>query len=581
LFAAEEYSLGSEKTMILTHRLWSSFFNSDPDIVGTTVRTADESFTVVGVMAPSFRGTVDEDEIEFWIPLKHHLGAENLENRDSRSLWVIARRGGDKGQAVVAAEMAALGRSFAESYPDANEGLSLTVQQVGAEWREDFRSNGLLLAAAVAMLLLVAASNVAGLMLARTLGRQRQFALQSAIGASRYRIFRALMIETFLLVSAGGLLGMAIAPWVLRTLLATSPVELPDYLTIQTDLRASLLAFAVVALTAVISGLLPAIIGARTPMRAVLNQGGTKSTATGSEKFIGVGLVVAEVALTMILLVCSSMLLRSHQARNNVELGYRSDIARFAITLTDQDVGDDANLPAFFERVERELGSYPGVESVGLAWPVLPPRDWSKWSIRWNGMPADLEDRGLRVGGHAFNTGLFETLEIPLIAGRFFDGNDLPDPENRVAIASRTLAMTLGGVEQALGKELQVGRGSYRVVGVVEDVLYGGAPEAGREPHDLYLAHSQMERRLLSIAVRSGGGDPAANMSELRGRLQKLAPSSPIHWVSTMDEELQTIYADSRFYVMLVGAFAASALLLTGVGLFALLSNFVTRRTRE
>ncbi|MEM6797726.1 MAG: ABC transporter permease, partial [Acidobacteriota bacterium] len=315
LFAPEEYSLGSEKAMILTHRLWSKFFSSDPSVVGTAVSTADETFVVVGVMAPSFRGTVDEDEIEFWIPLQHHLDTESVESRDARGLWVLGRRQGDQGEAAVAAEMSALGRGFAESFPDANEGLSLTVEQVGAEWREDFRSNGLLLAAAVCMLLLVAASNVAGLMLARTLGRQRQLALQSAIGASRYRIFRALMVETFLLVSVGGILGMVIAPWVLRTLLAIAPVELPDYLTIQTDLRASLLAFAVVAITAVVSGLLPALIGARTPMSAVLNQGGTKSTATGSEKVIGVGLVVAEVALTMILLVCSSMLLRSHQAR--------------------------------------------------------------------------------------------------------------------------------------------------------------------------------------------------------------------------------------------------------------------------
>ena len=225
------------------------------------------------------------------------------------------------------------------------------------------------------------------------------------------------------------------------------------------------------------------------------------------------------------------------------------------------------------------LGSYPGVESVGLMWPVLPPRDWSNWSIRWTGMPTDLEERGLRVGGHAADAGFFETMGIPLIEGRGFQATDLPD-QGYVCIASRTLAQTLGGVQQAVGKELQVGSNTYRVVGVVEDVLFGGAPDEDRKPLDLYVAHSQLQRSLLSVAVRTAK-DPSNHIGELQGKLQKLAPSSPVHWVSTMDEELQTIYADSKFYVMLVGAFAFSALMLTAVGLFALLSNFVTIRTRE
>ena len=578
LFAPDEYGLGSQPTMILTHRLWSTHFARDPDIVGSTVRTADQTFTIIGVMPSAFRGTVDGDEIEFWIPVQHHLGAERLEDRESRNLYVIARRQTERDPQAVASEMAALGQGFVEAYPEGNRDLSLRIEPVGAEWRDDFRSNGLLLAAAVSMLLLVAALNVAGLMLTRTLSRRRQLAIQSAIGATRFRIFRALMIETSMLVAIGGALGIAIAPWILRTLLATAPIDLPDYLSIQADLRASLLAFGVVAVTALVSGFLPALMGARTPMTEVLNQGGGKSTASGLEKHFSIGLVVAEVALTMILLVCSSMLLRSHQARNNVELGFRNDVARFAVSLTEQDVATEENLTAFYDRARRELGSYPGVESVGFAWPVLPPRDWSKWSIRWNGMPANLEDRGLRVGGHAVDAGFFETLDIPLITGRLFESNDLPDGAP-VCLVSRTLAETLGGVQQALGQEIQAGSRAYRVVGVVEDVLYGGAPDADRRPFDLYLSHGQQLRRLLSVAVRTSG-DPTA-MAELRARIQKLAPSSPVHWVSTMDEELSTIYANSRFYVMLVGAFAFNALLLTAVGLFALLSNFVTRRTRE
>lgn len=578
LFAADEYAASAAPVMLLSHRLWSGQFNADPQIVGKTVQSADMVFTVAGVMPPNFRGSIDQDRIEFWTPLLPHLGADGLRQSDQPQLWVIARTGPGLLPSAVAAELTALGARLSQAMPSAGGAYSMVVEPLGASWRREFRAGGLSLAISVFLLLAVACSNVAGIMLFRVWGSQRQLAVQSALGASRWWVFSSLLMESTILVALGGGIGIAAAPWLLQWLLGQAPMQLPDYLNLQPSLISTVLALAILGLTAVAAGLLPAWLGARMPVSAVLNKGGKSSIGAGQAR-LGKTLVIAEIALTMVLLASSTMLIRSHLARHQTDLGYHTNVARLAVTLSAQDALDEAAVRAYQRRLQADLSKQPGVQDVGLVWPVLPPRGWSQWPVRWAGMPAQAQETGVRVGAHAAGASFFSTLGIDLLAGRNFSQSDTPDAAP-VCVVSRALAGRLGGIEQALGKNLSYAEQQCRVVGVVADVRYGGAERSAADGLDLYLALGQGAHRLLSIAVKTNG-PPEQTLAALTARVQALAPTSPVHWVSSMDQELGSIYAEPRFYVLLIGTFASVACLLTAIGVYALLSNLVLSRRRE
>lgn len=578
LFAADEYSAGAVPTMLLSYRLWSGQFNADPQIVGKTIRSADAAFTVVGVMPPEFRGSVDEDRIEFWTPLLPHLGAEGSSQSDEARLLVLGRTSSGLSPSAVGAEMAALGGRLSQAMPAINGPYQMVVEPLGASWRQEFRAGGVSLAISVALLLAVACSNVAGVMLLRVWGNQRQLAVQSALGASRWRVFSSLLIESTILVSLGGAVGIVAAPWLLQWLLSHAPMQLPDYLDLQPSLVSTVLALIILGLTALAAGLLPAWLGTRIPVSSVLKQGGRASIGAGQAR-LGKALVIAEIALTMVLLASSTMLIRSHLARHQIDLGYHTEVARLAVTLSEQDALDDASVRAFQLRLEAELRKQPGIQDVGLVWPALPPRGWSQWPIRWAGMPPQAQEAGMQVGAHAASASFFSALDIDLLAGRSFAMTDTP-ASAPVCVVSHSLAGQLGGVEQALGKSVSYADQYCRVVGVVADVRYGGAERSPADRLDLYLALGQAAHRLISIAARTGQ-PPEQMLASLTARVQALAPTSPVHWVSSMDQELGMIYAEPRFYVLLIGTFASVACLLTAIGVYALLSNLVLSRRRE
>jgi predicted permease len=602
LLGDEDHQAGAPPVAVLAHATWTTRYGGDATALGKTLRTERTVYTVVGVAPPGFGGTVEQDAVEFWAPVGHYEPASLRENRRSRPAWAIARlREGTTPEAATA-ELAALGRALAEQHPDVYARLRFRLEPMGENWRTGLRRSGILLGGAAALLLLVASINVAGLMVARVLDRRRELAVRAALGAGRRRLVAQVMLESLLLVATGGALGTLAGPAVLRAFLEMSPVAIPAYVDLRPDATALALAVGFLGVVGLLAGVAPALQGGRVGPAEALKEGGRGAVAGGAERRWGSLLVAGEVALTLVLLVAGGLLLRSWERLERTKLGYRTDgVARMAITVSAQDARDAAALGAFEERIRAAVAGTPGVAAVGLVHPTLPPYDAYRPRVRFPGLDPARSEEGLAVGGHLADPGLLPALGIPVLAGRNLEKSDGPRSD-RVAVVSRALAERMGGLERALGREVVVvpepdepdmPAGAFRVVGVAENVAWDGLGEedTGRyiryregdargAGEAVYVPLAQYPQRLVSIGVLAHG-EAAAVIEPVRRTLGQAAPTSAVHWTEPLADSLAAEYAPTRFYAVLVAAFSTSALLLTGVGLFALLSHGVSRRTGE
>ena len=367
LLGAADDRPDAPRVVVLSYRTWVARFGASADVVGRTFKTSREVYTIAGVAPAGFGGTVEDDIIEFWMPLPQYEPAYVLQDRSARATWAIGRLRPGTTPRAAADEVAALGRRLAHDYPEDQGRLRMRTEPMGENWRASFRSSAWLLLGASVLLLTVAATNVAGLMVARVIDRRRELAVRSALGASRGELVRQLLVETVLLVAAGGVVGTLAAPYVLDGFLRLSPVALPTYLRVEPDPVALLIALGVLGVIGVFAGLVPALVGSRVQPADVLREGGRGQVGGRSERRWGTRLIAAEAALTLMLLVTGGLLLRSWQQLEHASLGYRTDgIARLAITVSRQDARDEAALAALYERIRPASANTPA--STPSAW---------------------------------------------------------------------------------------------------------------------------------------------------------------------------------------------------------------------
>jgi putative ABC transport system permease protein len=596
----DDFEPDAPHVMVLSAATWVRHYGADPSAIGRTLRAGDIAYTIVGVAPSTFHGTVEQDIVEFWVPLPQYLPARLLTDRSGRSAWAIGRLRDATTPAAADAEVQALFAALREQHPGVYERLSVRLEPIGENWRVDFRTSGALLFGAAALLLLIAALNVAGLLVARTLDRRRELAIRASLGASRRRAIIELTAEGVVLVGLGGLVGAFYAPELLALCLAASPVPLPRYVSLVPDRLTTVISFATVLSAGLLAGGVPAVLSSRVDPADALKQSGRGAIGGAGERAWGSWVVAAEVALTLALLVAGGLLLRSYQALSTLDVGYRVDgIARLAMTVSAEDVRDQQSLDAFYVRLRNELLAHPGVEHVGLASPTLPPWDPQRARISFAELPPQLLENGLAAGIHFSDPGLLPMLGVTVVAGRNFDTSDA-SAEAPVAIVSRTLAGRLGGLHAALGREIRIvtdpmlPSSPLRIVGVAEDVTYDGLGEQGTgrlirygdtgdaraARDDVYLPLAGSSQRTVSIGAFTRG-DAASMIEPLRQQIGRIAPASAVYWTGTMGDELAIEYAAPRFYALLINVFSLGALTLTGVGLFAVLSHLVARRTGE
>ena len=579
-FTPEEDQPGANRVVILSHPLWQRRFASDANVVGKTLNLNGETFTVTGVMPSQFQFPTRDDEL--WVPIA--FTQAEAARRQSHYLQVVARLKPDVTLERAQSEMTTIAARLQQQYPEANTDLGAVVVPLHEQLVGDIKPALLVLLGAVGLVLLIACANVANLLLARAAVRQKEIALRVALGASRFRLIRQFLTESILLGVIGGVLGLLLAIVGIKLLTAFIPPNIPQIKAITIDARVLGFTLLVSLVTGLIFGLVPAIQSSILNPIETLKEGGRDSTSGSGGNRIRGFLIVAEVAVSLILLIGAGLLINSFLRLRNVDPGFRADkLLTMKIVLPELKYREPAQRSAFYSELTRRLESVPGVKSAAVTTNLPLYKQGNSIGIVIEGRPAPPPGQELIVTTRIISPRYFETMSIPLLRGRQLSDQDTATSPN-VAVISDTMARRYWPGEEPIGKRISPGRPEspndwVSIVGVVQDVRQF---DLIAEPKpQMYFTHQQAGFFAPRDLVVKTDVEPLSLAATVRKTVWEIDKDQPVSNINTMDEIAAESVARQRFSMLLLAIFAGVALLLAAVGIYGVMSYSVAQRRGE